>query len=419
MKLYRIFKLMCIGLVILAWINSGCGGGDGEGETTSGQNTPTASTAYDMDELAVELTASMGEDAALEAVILAFDKGYSIRQVADAAMLGRLETNGDIIDGSGSIVYPEDIPPSLIDKSINAAMVKGIEEKYDLEGIKIRCKAVADKVGSTNSDVQGVAFIIIFALIDRGYSPEQVFSAMFFGNIRLVTVDSDNYPRLDNGDKELQIFDDQGNRVIPAQSPRGIFSPFMITLQGATSLVLKDGNPATGTWNVSFTRGSCPRYWIFYYWGDGDVTDEYDTLSATHAYKQEGTYQLRAHLICNDETNKGEGAYTNTLLVEVKDDAIQAACPEGTWDVRYDLNCGGNIVKDEIWVFHSDMTWEKTVFSSCGWEGDWYLLGNDLSLASNVLGCWYTGQVNDDCTAITGDGYFEEWHDCWTATRRP
>jgi len=240
---------------------------------------------------------------------------------------------------------------------------------------------------------------------------------MFLGNIQLVKIGPEDYSSLEYTDTELRIIDDQGERVVPTDSPRGIFSLFLINIQGSTSLELKDD--ATGTWEVTFTRGSCMSYYIVYYWGDGNVTAEFDRNSANHGYSQEGTYQLRAHLICRDNAKIGKGAYTNTLIVEVKGEDVQAACPEGTWDVMYDLNCSGGTVNDEVWVFNSDMTWEKTEFASCGWEGSWYMLGNELSLATNVLDCWYIGTVNGDCTTITGEGHFEEWHDCWTATKRP
>ena len=310
-------------------------------------------TTFDINEVANKIEVSMGDDLGLEALILAIDKGYSLRQIVDAIMNDRLEEDGNLFDELGNIEYPEDLPPEIINKSL---YVQTTSQKYDIEEIKKYCV-------KQSLDLDVTVFYLLLKLLDIGYSPEQVFSAIYLGTIQRKEVYPYSTDGLDDDhdpDYRWMIVDDQGKRIAPANTPKGIFSSFMI---------------------------------------------------------KEGTYQLYAHMRCLLEQALEE-AWTNTLIVEVKKEEVTVDCPEVSWDVKYDLNCSGTGITDEIWVFESDMTWEKTEFASCGWEGDWYMLGNEIQLATNVFGCWYTGTVNEDCTKIEGDGYFEEWHDCWTAIKR-
>jgi len=80
-----------------------CGGGGGDG---------AASGPYTADEVAARMTADLGGEApALRAFFYAMDKGYSIGQIADAAMNSRITPTGDLLNPDGSVAGP--IYPAL------------------------------------------------------------------------------------------------------------------------------------------------------------------------------------------------------------------------------------------------------------------------------------------------------------------
>jgi len=121
---------------IVALTNLSCSSNGGDDETSSGHDSPTVSTVYGMDEVANEITTTMGEDTGLGAVLLAIDKGYSLRQTVDAIMTGTLQYDGNIMDEKGSIEYPENLPLNVTGATEspgrNVQLVK-MDEKGSIE----------------------------------------------------------------------------------------------------------------------------------------------------------------------------------------------------------------------------------------------------------------------------------------------
>jgi hypothetical protein len=422
-KILSIFLALSLAS-ILALTFLYCGGGGGGDGTSGGENGGTVSTVYDIDEVVTKITTTMGENAGLGAVILAIDKGYSLGQIAGAAMTGRLETDGIINDGKGGIEEPEDLPVNLIESSGSLGMYVQAVKKYNLEEIKKKYNDYFIKHGGKRLFHP---IMLLLILLDEGYSGEQVFTAIFTGNIEMLEIKfiSIGYPYEEDFVLEPRIIDDQGNRVVPEDPPRRFFTKLKIQLSGPTSLELEDGY-ASGIWEITVTRGICrntPE--ILYFWDDG--TQIVVTSSPrTHQYKKAGTYQIRAHVSCLIEgSDRLEHSWSNTLVVKVSD--WEAECLEGTWDNKYDYECRGEHISEDVIVFFSDRTYDKISWTSLPFIGTWVLsdegyliLYTDATPKDSV---WYEGTVNDDCTAITGKVHevmpWEEYIYCWTATKIP
>ena len=69
---------------------------------------------YDIEDVVDTITSSFSGDKGFDAIMLAWDKGYSLRQIVDAAMSGRLQENGAIKDSSGGTEAPVNPPTGII-----------------------------------------------------------------------------------------------------------------------------------------------------------------------------------------------------------------------------------------------------------------------------------------------------------------
>lgn len=65
-------------------------------------------------EVRAALVSSLGEDGAFTGLSKAIVKGYSLRQIVDAALAGRLQVSGDLQATDGSIMAPESAPAGTL-----------------------------------------------------------------------------------------------------------------------------------------------------------------------------------------------------------------------------------------------------------------------------------------------------------------
>lgn len=115
-------------------------------------------------ELAQAIVAAFGPDEGFEAVLLALDRGYSMRQIARGALSGRLQDSGEITRKAGGPETPALPPTDLLTGDID-----GLESvAADSELVRLICDQFGDDV-SPDQKVE-----ILTRLINRGYTVEQI-----------------------------------------------------------------------------------------------------------------------------------------------------------------------------------------------------------------------------------------------------
>lgn len=97
--------------IFLALIISSCSGGGGSSNEVS---SATTATTYSAATVAKQAADTMGTDGEV-GILFAGDHGYSVRQIAEAIMAGRLSVEGLVTDSSGAEVTPEYTAPKTLD----------------------------------------------------------------------------------------------------------------------------------------------------------------------------------------------------------------------------------------------------------------------------------------------------------------
>lgn len=213
---------------------------------------------YGVDSVTNTLVNTYGADGAFDAVMLAMDKGYSLRQIADSAVSNRLQTNGYIINYSGTIEGPEDSPHGLIaagssnavkvetryvtldntlvntyggDGAFDAvmlAMYKGYSlrqiagtEYVTLDDLLATTKEIAEFNEGANSDgVLGtLALKYICVLKEAGYSVEEIVDGILLGTIKREQITEHGIESIG-----YTIVDSEGNYIPPKKNRKeGVF----------------------------------------------------------------------------------------------------------------------------------------------------------------------------------------------------
>lgn len=106
-----------------------------------------------------------GTDAGFAAVLRALDRGYSMRQIARAALSGRLHDDGTIQRKSGGTETPENEPTNAL-SSVAAGDLSSPAQDSDL--VQVVCDAFADSVPADQK------LEILLRLLARGYTAEQI-----------------------------------------------------------------------------------------------------------------------------------------------------------------------------------------------------------------------------------------------------
>ncbi len=131
---------------------------------------------YSIQEVSDEVERTLGEEGGLDAVLLAFDSGYSLSQIVDGIMSGKLTVSGEIIDTDGSTLEPDYLPPDLIIRS-GALVSRG---KVSIWQMREAARRVKIAVGSR-------ALTIIFSLAENGYSSKQIMEALLDGRVTVIS----------------------------------------------------------------------------------------------------------------------------------------------------------------------------------------------------------------------------------------
>lgn len=117
------------------------------------------------------LDASLGSVTAFDALILAFGKGYSFRQVAEAGLAGRIQPPGDLVDRSGKILPPEE--PAY---GATPADTTGFESTAG-RLIRVTPGKARERFEGSGVNAESFARMLLF-LINRGYTPRQILEAI-------------------------------------------------------------------------------------------------------------------------------------------------------------------------------------------------------------------------------------------------
>ncbi len=122
-----------------------------------------------VDELDAALFGSLGATGSFDAMINAFAKGYSFRQVARGGLSGRIQPPGDILDNSGEIVPPDD-PPSSAGASTSVEHISRVDP--------IDPEALRRQLEQRPNFAEGQFTRFFLFLINRGYSEQQIIDAV-------------------------------------------------------------------------------------------------------------------------------------------------------------------------------------------------------------------------------------------------
>jgi len=173
---------------------------------------------YKIDNVVNAIMASFSGEQGFDAVVLAMDNGYSLRQIADAAMSGRLLANGDISDSSGGVEAPENPPYGLIlDSTAQTGKARAIQF-LTLEEMRAWAREVALSDPSYEEAIlTRIMTTIVIGLTESGYSfPEAVLAVQTGGIVRSETT-------RDGGSRYI-LTDDEGLYIPPGGNEQGVFN---------------------------------------------------------------------------------------------------------------------------------------------------------------------------------------------------
>ncbi len=194
MKYFSRFKLYLYGFAV-ALILSGCGVGTTPLMLDAGANQTNTQTVK---EFVAHMVTTMGEKEAFDAIYLAYEKGYSLAQIAEGGLNNRIGADGTITDAGGAVLIPE---PRL---SVNEIITSNIGATADIDMIRTWLGEEAAK----NPDIsaEGNSLFLMVGLMQGGYSAEQIVEAYLFG---YTLAWSDEY-------NSFAIYDETGKLVSPA-----------------------------------------------------------------------------------------------------------------------------------------------------------------------------------------------------------
>ena len=175
---------------------------------------------YQIMDVAKTIVDKLGGDQGFEATLLAMDNGYSLRQLVDAAMSGRLPANGDISDDSGGVEAPANPPFGIIIRSAAQAQVPQ-ETQYGINILLERVFRILAKGGlKVPPDDAGQKALIIGILMgmqNAGYDLPKGAEAIMDGRVK-VKIDGKNL---------TAALTDADGKDLPPENPtggQGVFS---------------------------------------------------------------------------------------------------------------------------------------------------------------------------------------------------
>jgi PKD repeat protein len=270
---------------------------------------------WTIQEIEAALTNTLGVDDGFAATFLALDEGYSLRQLAEAAVTGRLDAFGVVQSMFGGIEPPAMEPAGIFDAldglfpETRQTRLRTLEE---LEAALKTIERIKGKAIEAGHEVGYGHLALIYALLQEGWRPQRIAEILMTHSVDYEFVVVRNRVvarRISDG----STVDPDG----PAQNVLDLdksVSDLKATLTGPASL----GTGAPGSWTATVTHGVGP-YGYTFYWGGGKQSDFVGVSSpsqtASHTYEDEGTYEVRVRVI--DEGRETQ-ANTNVSAVEVR-----------------------------------------------------------------------------------------------------
>jgi hypothetical protein len=143
-----------------------------------GVNDEAIFIGYTPEACSGQLVNRFGEDDGFDAIVLAFDRGYSLPQILEAIVNDRIATDGIITDASGIVKKPEDAPTNYFVTPVS------------MQGTKLRQTGLADSKSETLTHFKAMciyvggsigkgAIILILDLLAKGYTIAQINEAIF------------------------------------------------------------------------------------------------------------------------------------------------------------------------------------------------------------------------------------------------
>lgn len=138
---------------------------------------------YDINMVVDAIVSSLGEDQGFDAVSLALDKGYSVRQIVKAGSTDRLLIEGDIKSYAGNLETPEKPPEGVIIKNsiaLNELITANNREAAEDSIVPIQLtdfRVKAQKL-MENLNILSKIFILL-QLADQGYTVKEMVEGFF------------------------------------------------------------------------------------------------------------------------------------------------------------------------------------------------------------------------------------------------
>ena len=325
---------------ILAILSAACGGGDTGARPLGLVEDPEARIEVD-DEIvrvAATIVEDLGDVGAIDALLFALERGYSIDQLLSIGLDGRVLDQAGVVTGPAGVVDPElgflgliELPddPNAMGAPIGvlvayrppqtvvgAQVSPGEELRVDVEGLRdaaqrlvaggtLPWQVVPDRIGEAV-----VSSILMFA--ENGYSGDQIVEVLTLGGRGFVV----------SGCFLLEI---GGEPVVPATDPvrrpgckelleiivreAGVSTtstsevpedePAIETTTSEDQIAFPKTYVGTGTYTLSYTfaSGSCSvdgQMLEMTLWEDGTLSGTYDVLNPTFSWNQhlDGTFEM-------------------------------------------------------------------------------------------------------------------------------
>ena len=165
-----------------------------------------------LDSVVAAIAGTLGDDGAFDAVALALDKGYSLRQVARAGLSGRLRSWGEIVERSGAPESPAGPPLDLFDTA-PLSVSRGRPPGMTLDTLR-------EMFRGKTSQLNNALLAGFLALVSNGYPVDQIVEHVVLGGaINNADLPCDPPPCHGAPDRGLSLVDDSG-QPIPPDKPR-------------------------------------------------------------------------------------------------------------------------------------------------------------------------------------------------------
>ena len=267
---------------------------------------------WSITEVNAPIMSSFGERGGFDAVLDAFNKGYSLQQIVEGSVTDRLQASGDIFQyGSGAMEAPRYPPMDFLVssglKKLGELHIQGTLEKGWLY----------DKFENASAGaVDALTLLMVLAIIcdlNEDVGPSECFAEYLTDFIEKTAPEgctTNCVPCIKFSDGTTKCPPEKG--VIDLTKS---FSGLGVTVTGPPSLKVGEA----GTWTAAAVNGIEP-FTYYFYWGDKSYTES-TANAAQHSYSEAGNYNVVVRV---DETVSGNDAVSSALPVEVREEEAAA-----------------------------------------------------------------------------------------------